>query len=307
MTVHTAVRGLYIPMITPFEEVDGQPVSGSKLKQLIDYLINEQGADGLIPVGTTGESTSLDHDEKQFVIEQTVLHVAGRVKVFAGTGTANTKDTIEMTQFAEKVGADGVLVVAPYYIRPDQEGIFQHLKAVAQSTSLPIIVYNIPVRTGRNMEVSTILRLAEINNIVAIKDTAGDLVHTMDLLEGRRTLGGKPFSVLTGEDIHVFTNLCLGGDGAISATAHVVGQELQSMMSRFHSGDLTGARDVHYRIKKLLQLLFAAPNPAGIKTALDLMGTGLGGKVRLPIVMPDQAVVSALRSELLSLGKASAK
>ncbi len=298
MMSHEKITGLAIPNVTPFREDDIRQIDVEKLDRLVDYLIEVQKADMLIPVGTTGESTSLSHEEKELVIERVIKRANKRVKVFAGTGGANTDEVIGLTRFAEKAGAQGVLVVAPYYIRPDQEGLYQHFKKVAESTNLPIILYNIPLRSAVNISVDTVLRLARIPNIVAIKDCYGDIGQTTELLRRCRTELDKPFSVMTGEDSNLFVLLALGGDGIIGATGHIVGAQMKKLMQLFSSGRIEEARDLQFALLPIKKLLFASPNPTAIKAALTLMETGLGSDVRLPLVKSSEDVIAKLRVEL---------
>lgn len=295
------IKGLYVPLVTPFTE-DGGSVDYDRLRGLIDYLIDEVGADGLIPNGTTGESTSLSPDEQKRLIEETVRHTDRRVPVFPGTGVAGTEKTVTLTRFAESAGADGVLVVSPYYIRPSQEGLFTHFSTVAESTKLPVMLYNIPSRTGVNLAPELILRLAAIDNIIALKDVACDLRQTMAVVEGVSGLE-KPFSILSGEDLNTFSSLCLGGSGAVAATGHIVGREIREMIDCVERDDLQGARDIHYSIKRILELLFAAPNPVPTKAALDILGTGFGGSVRLPLLQAPSDLLGELRVELKKIGR----
>jgi len=298
------LAGLTVPVITPFHNDAKLGIDLKKLEKLIDYLIKVQKSDALVVIGTTGESTSLSHAEKETMIQKTVEMTNGCVPVIAGTGSANTEEAIEMTRFSEKVGASGVLVVSPYYIRPNQDGLYRHFLMVAQSTKLPIVLYNHPGRTGASIEIDTLLKLAKAaDNIVAMKDCPNSLSASTDFARRVRAELGRPFAVLTGEDENIFVNLCLGADGAISATGHLVGAEIKEMMKAFHDGDLTKAREIQFSITDFQRLLFGIPSPAPIKACLDLLGTDLGGPVRPPLVDASPEFKEKLRAHMIRLNK----
>src|SRR5919108_6269473 len=236
--------GIHIPIITPFK--DDYSIDEDGLRRLVDYCIEEQKADGLVPCGTTGESPTLSHEEHHRVIDIVIKAAAGRVPVIAGTGSNSTHDAIEMTKHAEQAGAAASLQVCPYYNKPEQHGLIAHFEAIAKSTSLPLILYNIPGRTGRLIEVKTLLELAKIDNIVGVKDAAVNINQTMALLAATRHMH-KKFYVLCGEDALTFASLCLGGYGAIAAVGHVIGKELHEMMQAFARGDYKAAQAIHFR------------------------------------------------------------
>ncbi len=291
--------GIHIPMITPFKDDDSVDEDG--IRRLVDYLIEVQKADSLVPCGTTGESPTLSHAEHNRVIERVVKAVDGRVPVIAGTGSNSTREAIEMTRYAEDAGAAASLQVCPYYNKPEQHGLIAHFEAVAARTSLPLILYNIPGRTGRLIEVKTLLQLAQIDNIIGVKDAAANLNQTMALLAATRQLD-KKFYVLCGEDALTFSSLCLGGDGAIAAVAHVIGQELQDMMQAFARGDYKAAQDIHFRTLDVVDALFIETNPVPVKTAMEMMGQP-AGKLRLPLVPMRPDTREVLRKALQELGK----
>lgn len=293
------LKGCLIPLVTPFDE-RGR-VDEAALRRLVNYLIEEQAADALVPCGTTGESPTLSHEEHIRVIEVVVEEVNGRVPVIAGTGSNSTREAIELTQAAERIGVQGSLQVSPYYNRPSQEGIYEHFKAVAESTSLPIILYNIPFRTGRNVEVSTIVRLAEIDNIVGIKEASGDILQASAILEETKKRG-LDFYVYSGEDAVTFLILCLGGHGCVAAVGHVLGKELSRMCRLVWEEKLEEAREIHYRILPLVRALFCEPNPAAIKQALNWMGIPVGG-LRLPLKELSEKGKETLKKALVELGK----
>ena len=291
--------GVHIPIITPFK--DDYSVDEDSLRRLVDYLIDVQKADSLVPCGTTGESPTLSHAEHQRVIDVVIEAAAGRVPIIAGTGSNSTQEAIDMTRHAEQSGAAASLQVCPYYNKPEQEGLIAHFEAIAKATSLPLIIYNIPGRTGRLIEAKTLLKLAQIDNIVGVKDAAANLNQTMELLATTRHMD-KKFYVLCGEDALTFSSMCLGGDGAIAAVAHVIGQELHEMMRAFARGDYKAAQDIHFRTLDIVNALFIETNPVPVKTALQLMGQP-AGKLRLPLVPMRPETRETLRRALQALGK----
>ena len=291
--------GIHIPIITPFQDDDSIDEDG--LRRLVDYCIEEQKADGLVPCGTTGESPTLSHAEHQRVIEIVIQAAAGRVPVIAGTGSNSTRAAIEMTRHAEQAGAAASLQVCPYYNKPEQHGLLAHFEAIAKSTSLPIILYNIPGRTGRLIEWKTLVELARIDNIVGVKDAAANISQSMALLAVTRTLS-KKFYVLSGEDALTYPLLCLGGDGAIAAVAHVIGKELHEMMQAMARGDYKAAQDIHFRTLDVVNALFIETNPVPVKTAMEMMGQP-AGKLRLPLVPMRAETREHLRQCLQALGK----
>ena len=291
--------GIHIPIITPFK--DDSSIDEDGLRRLVDYCIEEQKADGLVPCGTTGESPTLSHAEHHRVIEIVIQAAAGRVPVIAGTGSNSTREAIEMTKHAEQAGAAASLQVCPYYNKPEQHGLMAHFEAIAKSTSLPLILYNIPGRTGRLIEWKTLVELAKIDNIVGVKDAAANMNQSMALLAVTRTLS-KKFYVLSGEDALTYPLLCLGGDGAIAAVAHVIGKELHEMMQAMARGDYKAAQDIHFRTLDIVNALFIETNPVPVKTALEMMGQP-AGTLRLPLVPMRPETRAHLRKCLQALGK----
>jgi 4-hydroxy-tetrahydrodipicolinate synthase len=291
--------GIHIPIITPFN--DDYSIDEDGLRRLVDYLIEEQKADSLVPCGTTGESPTLSHEEHNRVIDIVIKAAAGRVPVIAGTGSNSTREAIDMTKHAEDVGAAASLQVCPYYNKPEQHGLLAHFEAVAKETSLPLILYNIPGRTGRLIEVNTLRRLAQVDNIIGVKDAAANINQTMALLAATRQMS-KKFYVLCGEDALTFSSLCLGGDGAIAAVGHVIGKELHDMMQAFARGDYKAAQDIHFRTLDMVNALFIETNPVPVKTALQMMGQP-AGKLRLPLVPMQPTTRETLRKALQELGK----
>lgn len=287
--------GCHVPLVTPFK--DDLSLDEIGLRKLVNHYIGVEKVDGLVPCGTTGESPTLTNAEHDRVIEIVVEETAGRVPVTAGTGSNSTEEAIARTRHAEAAGADASLQVCPYYNRPTQDGLFAHFEAIATSTNLPLILYNIPGRTGRNIDPGTIMKLAKIDNIVGVKDAANDLTQTMEILSG--TKNGKVFYVLSGEDAMTFSMITLGGHGAISAVANVIGAEYTELCRSALAGDYETARRIHFRTLPLVKALFIESNPAPVKAALTLMGLP-AGPTRLPLVplRPEsQAVLTAALKE----------
>ena len=287
------LRGVFVATITPFS---AQGVDEAALARLLDYLI-EKGAGGMVPSATTGESPTLSHEEHRRVVELTITHVAGRVPVIAGAGSNCTAEAIALVEHAEGHGADGVLVVAPYYNRPSQAGIIAHFTAVAQATSLPLVMYNIPKRTGVNMEAATIAELSRVANIVGVKEASGDITMTADII-ARAEPG---FSVLSGDGVMTFAICCLGGVGAILADAHILPGEWLRMVQLIAAGRLAEARELHYRLLGIGRALFIETNPAPLKAAMEMLGV-TSADVRLPLLPASEECRQALRKELEQLG-----
>jgi len=287
------LKGVFVPNITPFT---AQGIDESALARLVDYLI-EGGASGLVPCGTTGESATLSHEEHRHVVELTIKYAAGRVPVIAGAGSNSTTESIALIQHAEEAGADGALVICPYYNKPTQGGLLAHFSAVAEHTSLPIVMYNIPGRTGVNMEAETTAELSRIPNIVGVKEASGDLKQVMEIIHQ----AGPGFAVLSGDGVLTFLICCLGGVGGILADAHLLPGEWRRMVSLIAEGNLAEARAIHYRLMGLGTALFLETNPTPVKAALELLGVTPGG-VRLPLVPATEACREALRKELEQFG-----
>lgn len=291
--------GCHLPIITPF--TDDYSVDEAGLRRLVNHYIDEVGINGIIPCGTTGESPTLTNEEHDRVIEIVVEEVGGRVPVMAGTGSNSTKEAIERTKHAESVGADATLQVGPYYNKPTQEGFIKHFQAVAEAVALPVFIYNIPGRTGKNIEPATILKLVEIDNIIGLKDAAADLSQTMTILKSN--MGSKKkFYHLSGEDALTYAMMCLGADGAIAAVAHVVGKEITEMCRLAKAGEYIKARDIHYHILDVVNTLFIESNPVPVKEALAMMGLP-SGPPRLPLVSMMEPNREKLRKSLEAIGK----
>lgn len=263
-------------MVTPFDSKGN--IDFAKTTQLVNYLI-ENGTDSLVVAGTTGESPTLTTEEKLALFRHVVEVVNGRVPVIAGTGSNNTRASIELTKKAEEIGVDAVMIVAPYYNKPNQEGIYQHYKAIAESTSLPVMVYNIPGRSVVNISVETIVRLSEIPNIVAVKDASGNLDAMTEIIAKTR----DDFMLYSGDDGLTLPVLAIGGKGVVSVASHIIGNEMKEMIEAFMSGDNKKAATIHQQLLPIMKALFAAPSPVPVKTALQLKGLDVGS-VRLPLV-----------------------
>lgn len=284
--------GVSVAIVTPFK--DGA-VDYDKLSEQVEFQITS-GTQCLVPVGTTGESPTLSHDEHQKVISEVIRFSAGRVKIMAGTGSNSTAETISLTQWAEKEGADGALVVAPYYNKPTQEGFYQHYKTLAESTSLPICVYNIPGRTAKNIEPETIIRLADVPNITMVKEATG----SMD--QASQILGATDLTVLSGDDSMTLPLLSVGGEGIISVAGNIVPQDLLSLVSAFNSGDWAAAKKAHHKLFPLCRdMLGLATNPIPVKAAMKLLGKDTG-EMRLPMTPLGAAQEEQLKKTLVDYG-----
>jgi len=278
-------------MVTPFDKKGH--IDFAKTTQLVNYLI-ENGTDSLVIAGTTGESPTLSKEEKLALFDHVVKVVKKRVPVIAGTGSNNTYASIELTKKAEQLGADAILVVAPYYNKPNQEGLYQHFKAVAEATTLPVMVYNIPGRSVVNILPETIIRLSKIPNIVAVKEASGDLNAMTQIIANT----DENFVLYSGDDSLTLPVLSIGGAGVVSVASHVIGNELQEMIKAFFDGEYAKAATYHQHLLPIMLGLFAAPSPAPVKTALQVSGLDVGS-VRLPLV----GLTEQERTTLISLLK----
>lgn len=265
--------GLTVALVTPFKN---GAVDEAALRRLVDWQV-EQGTNCLCPVGTTGESPTLTHEEHNRVIAIVCQHAAGRIKVMAGTGSNSTQEAIEMTRFAKSVGADGTMQVAPYYNKPTGEGFFQHYLAIAEAVDLPIILYNIPGRTAKNMEPDVIARIAEIPNVVAIKEATG----SMD--QASQVVSLTNLTLLSGDDSLTLPLMSIGGQGVVSVVGNIVPQDMLALIAAFQSGDMASAQRWHYKLFQLCRdLLGLSTNPIPIKAALKILGRDTG-ELRLPM------------------------
>ncbi len=282
-------QGSIVAIITPFK--NGK-IDENALGDLIEYHISN-GTDGIVPCGTTGEAATLSHDEHNRIVKLTVETVGGRVPVIAGTGSNSTEEAICLTRHAKECGANGALLIVPYYNKPTQEGLYRHFKEIAEEVDIPLIPYNVPGRTGVNMLPSTVARLAEIENIVALKEASGSMTQICEIYR----LCGDRIAILSGEDAINFPILASGGRGMISVTANIVPKKTSDMWDAYNGGDIKRARDIHYELFDLHQTLFIETNPIPVKTALSMMGR-CTEEMRLPLCPMSEENKERLRQVL---------
>ena len=291
-------EGIYVPLATPFKEGE---IDWESLGKTIEYYVSV-GVAGIVPCGSTGECCTLSHDEHNKVIQYSVERVAGRIKVVAGTGSNSTQEAIKLTQAAEQAGADAVLVVSPYYNRPSQEGIYQYFADVAASVTIDIILYNIPARTGSNVDVDTVVRLAQLPNIKGIKEGSGDIQQMTDLAHH---FYDQDFAILTGEDSLLFQLSCLGGNGGIMAAACVYPEQLVEVHELVRTGQLQQARALDRLLRPVVKALFLEANPVVVKYAVSRK-LGIPYELRKPLLPVTehnrQRVDAAMQSLESSLG-----
>lgn len=285
-------EGAYTAIVTPFidEEIDEDG-----LRANVRFQIKE-GIHGLVPAGTTGECSTLSHQEHKRVIEITVDEAKGRVPVLAGTGSNSTWEAIELTKHAKEVGADGALLVVPYYNKPTQAGLYQHFKRIAEEVDIPQVIYNIPSRTCVNMLPETMAKLAKLKNIVGVKEASGDLEQVAKIIQ----LTGKGFSVISGDDSLTLKIMELGGTGVISVASNLVPRRVAEMVESFRSGDVEKAKHIERELMPLFKVLFIETNPGPVKAAMNWMGMA-AGKPRLPLVEPEPENQEKLRKVLVDM------
>ncbi|MCI0526697.1 MAG: 4-hydroxy-tetrahydrodipicolinate synthase [Nitrospira sp.] len=286
-------KGSIVAIVTPFK--NGR-VDEKALGDLIEFQISN-GTQGIVPCGTTGESATLSHTEHNRVIEFIVETARGQVAVIAGTGSNSTDEAISLTQHAKKARANGALLIAPYYNKPTQEGLYQHYKKVAEAVDLPLVVYNIPGRTGVNITPQTFARLTQIKNIVAIKESSGSLQQISEIIH----YCGDRFTLLSGDDALALPTLAVGGKGVISVTANIIPSDMVKMVQFFEMGDLQEARRLHYRMFGLFHALFLETNPTPVKTALSLMGR-CSAELRLPLCSLSSENLERLKQAMKEYG-----
>jgi len=275
-------------MITPFH--DDLSVNYSAAADLAKYLV-ANGSDGLVVTGSTGEAATLSNEEK-LKLYSTVLDAVGdKATIIAGTGSNDTRASIVLTKLAEKLGVHGAMLVGPYYNKPPQEGFYQHFKAVAETTDLPIIIYNVPGRTASNILPATIARLAEIKNIVAIKEASGNLQQISEIIN----MTPNDFLLYSGDDSLTLPVLAVGGVGVISVAAHIVGKRMQEMITAFLNHDLSKAQDIQAELLPFFKMMFITTNPIPVKTAVNLIGLK-SGPFRLPLVPPNVSELEQLKT-----------
>jgi 4-hydroxy-tetrahydrodipicolinate synthase len=285
--------GSIVALVTPFKngKVDWQG-----LESLVEFHI-QNGTNGIVPCGTTGESATLDHAEHHEVIKAVVKAVKKRVPVIAGTGSNSTQEAIELTIGAERAGADGALLISPYYNRPMQEGIYQHYKKVAESVGIPLIVYNIPARTGSKIEPETLARLSEIKNVAGVKEATGSVDQAIDVIR----LCGDRLAVYSGEDSLTFSLMALGGKGVISTVANIAPRAMADLAQACLKGEWEKGRELQLRLIPLIRAVFIETNPIPSKAALGLMGK-CSNEVRLPLTPMAEGNIKKLRQAMIDFG-----
>jgi len=283
------LTGVWLPIITPFKD---DKIDYKSYQRLIDHYA-ETGINGLIPLGTTGEVPTLSDYEFEEMLEKTLEYNKDRLPIYAGVGGNCTAKVINKVKIAQKYKIDGILSVCPYYNRPSQDGIYKHFKNIADETNINIIIYNIPYRTGTNIENDTIYKLAELKNIVGLKDSCGDIKQTMELLMNPP----KDFSILTGEDILFYTTLALGGQGGILASAHLNTDKFVNVYNKLKDNDMDAALKTWKQLYRFIPLLFKEPNPAPIKYCLKELGLIDSSELRLPLTQ----ILSPLKAKLDSI------
>jgi 4-hydroxy-tetrahydrodipicolinate synthase len=280
-------------MVTPLR---GGAIDEPALRDLVERQI-EAGVDGLAPCGSTGESATLSHAEHRRVVEIVVSAARGRVPVLAGTGSNSTREATELTEHAKQAGADGALLISPYYNKPTQEGILAHYAEIARETSFPLVAYNIPGRTASNILPATLVRMADIEQVVGVKEACGDLVQVSEVIAGCP----DDFSVVSGDDALTLPMLAVGGSGVISTSSNVAPAQMVSLVRAFRAGDLDGALQTHQRLLPLFDALFCESNPIPVKAALAIMGA-IGDEIRLPLTRITEANRERLQVVLKELG-----
>lgn len=286
-------EGSIVALVTPFK--DGK-IDREGLKNLIEFQI-ENNTHAIVPCGCTGEAATLSHEEHKKVSELTVEFVNKRVPVIAGSGSNSTHEAVELTRYAKDIGADGALVITPYYNKPTQDGLYRHYKEIATNVDIPIILYNVPGRTGVNMLPETVLRLSEIDNIVGIKEASGSLSQMSDIIG----LCGENLVVLSGDDSVTLPLLSIGGKGVISVTANIVPSHVAQIVNEFNKGNFDEARRLHYKLRSLNEAMFLETNPIPVKTSLSLMGK-ISGELRLPLSPMSEANLEKLKKVLIDYG-----
>lgn len=278
-------------MVTPFNNENKLDLE--RVTNLVEHLINN-GTEGLVVAGTTGESPTLSHDEKLELFAHVVKVVNKRIPIIAGTGTNDTAYSIELTKEAEATGVDAIMLVNPAYNKPSQRGLYEHFKAIAENTKLPIMLYNIPGRTAVNMTADTTIALSAIDNIVSIKEASGDFHQISKVIENTP----EDFSVYCGDDGMTLPLMSIGAKGIVSVTSHVIGKEINEMVQTFLSGDVVKAASMHRKLLPMMEAMFIAPSPTPVKASLNLLGIEVGD-VRLPLVHVDDKDHDFLKSILL--------
>ena len=287
-------EGSFVAIVTPFKD-DGSLDEG-KLQELIEFQI-ENGTHGIVPCGTTGESPTLSHSEHDRVVELTVKVANGRVKIIAGAGSNSTAEALRLTKHAKDVGADGALIITPYYNKPTQNGLKAHFMEIADAVDIPIVIYNVPGRTGTDLLPEPLADLSVHPNIVGLKEATGQLSRASQAVQ----LCGEDFALLSGDDINTLPILSVGGCGVISVLANVMPKEVSDLCNTFKSGDIQNAQKIHLETLQLSIDLFIDTNPIPVKTALQMMGR-LNGRMRLPLVPMSEENVEILNRTMCNIG-----
>lgn len=286
-------RGSIVALITPFK--NGR-VDEDRMRALIERQI-VGGTYGIVPCGTTGESATLTHEEHERVISLTIETVGRRVKVIAGTGSNSTDEAVKLTKYARKAGADGALLITPYYNRPTQEGLYQHFKKVASEADIPMVVYNVPSRTGVNLLPETLARMASIDNIAGVKEASGSLQQVSDIIG----LCGDNITVLSGDDFATLPIMAVGGKGVISVTANIVPKDVAELVNQYEAGNTKKAMELHYKLRPLNQAMFYETNPIPVKTAASLLGL-IDLEFRLPLCPMSPSNLEKLKISMKDYG-----
>jgi 4-hydroxy-tetrahydrodipicolinate synthase len=286
-------KGAFTALVTPFS---GGQIDAQALRDHVDFQI-EKGIDGLVPCGTTGEASTLSHDEHIEVVRITVEHAAGRVPVIAGSGSNSTSEALELTGRVKDIGADACLMITPYYNKPTQEGLYQHFSTIAGKVDIPIILYNVPGRTGVNMLPETVARLAKIPNIVGLKDATADLKQASYNCQ----LTPDDFTILSGEDALVYPLMAVGGSGVICVTSNILPGEMAQLCRDFLKGDVAQAQKMHHKLLPMCDALFVETNPIPVKAALAMMGR-IKNELRLPLVPISDKGAETLRAAISEFG-----
>lgn len=288
-------EGTYVAMVTPFDE--NLQIDEEGFRSNINYLI-DKGVSGLVGAGTTGESATISHDEHRKIIEILVDEVDGRVQTIAGTGSNATSEALDLTKFAQDAGADAALIITPYYNKPQQHALVQHYKAISDETDIPIIAYNVPSRTGINIDVDTVVEIAKIENVDAIKEASGSVDKVSDIYRALSKEGLEDdFNILSGEDSLTFPIMAVGGTGVISASANIDARRMVLMVDSILNDDYDRARELHYEMLELIRACFVESNPVPVKTAMGLMGLP-SGPLRQPLAPMKEENLEVLKKAL---------
>lgn len=285
--------GSGVAIVTPFNE---SGVDFEKLRELLEWHI-EQKTDAIIVCGTTGEASTMSEQERKETIKFTVDVVKGRIPVIAGTGSNNTKAAVEMSKWADSIGVDGLLVITPYYNKTTQRGCIEHFKAIASQVSKPIIIYNVPGRTGLNITPETLFELSNVENIAAVKEASSNIVQIAEIAQ----LCGDKLDIYSGNDDQIVPLMALGAKGVISVVANIIPRETHELCEKFFNGDLKGSLDMQLKMLPLVKALFIETNPIPVKTAMNLMGMNVG-HLRLPLVDMSNKNLETLKKEMISYG-----